>query len=463
MKKFMGEDFLLQSGLAVNLYNEVKDLPIIDYHCHLEPREIAENRKFKNITEMWLGGDHYKWRLMRAFGVDEKFVTGDADDYEKFVKWAETIDECIGSPLYHWTHLELKRYFDCGLLLNKDTAKQVWEQCNAVINSDGFTVWGILDKFNVESLCTTDDPADMLEHHKAVAEKIKTKVLPTLRPSAALNIEAPGFTEYIGKLARAAGTEIKGLGCLTAALRKRVEYFHEMGCRLSDHALDPPVFEEADEATVSAVFKKAMVGGKLTLTEINQYKTYLMVQLGRMYADKGWTMQLHVNAQRNNSGRMYKKLGADKGYDAIMSAPVSVPLSRFMDTLDADGKLPKTILYSLDPVNDDVLATLIGCFQDGSVRGKMQLGSAWWFNDTKTGMEKQMLALANNGLLSAFVGMLTDSRSFLSYTRHEYFRRIMVNMLANWAVCGEFPDDMGRLAKAAKDIAYYNAKGYFGF
>jgi len=464
MRKFMDEGFLLKSELAIRIFDEMKDLPIIDYHCHLEPREIAENARFTNITQIWLYGDHYKWRLMRANGIEERLITGDASDYEKFEAWAGTIEDCIGSPLYHWTHLELARYFDFHKTLSAATAQECWDACNKIIAGADFNVWNILEKFNVESLCTTDDPADDLAHHAAMAKSgVKCKILPTLRPSKLLDITNEGFVEYLEALAKISGVEIEGYSDLLAAVANRVEFFDNMGCKLSDHALDPPVFEDFSPFEIDVIFKKAQNDRDLTDEEVRKYKTALLIDLGRMYAEKGWTMQLHLNAQRNNNTRMFEALGADKGYDSIMDAEISRPLSRFLDALATEDKLPRTILYSLNPAHDDLITTMIGNFQGGGIRGKMQHGSAWWFNDTKTGMEKHMISLANNGLLSTFIGMLTDSRSFLSYTRHEYFRRIVANLLAEWVINGEFPDDFAKIAQIGKNIAYFNAKNYFEF
>ena len=464
MKEFMGDDFLLQSELAVALYNEVKDLPIVDYHCHLEPREIAENKRFENITEIWLYGDHYKWRLMRANGVEERFITGDATDWEKFEKWAETIEDCIGNPLYHWTHLELKRYFDYHGLLSAKTAKEVWDICNAKIALEDFCVHNILAQFKVEMVGTTDDPADTLEHHAAIKNAgLGTKVLPTLRPGHLYNITDPNFVPYLERLSEISGIEIENYGDLMDAMEKRVDFFHEMGCRASDIGMDDVVFEEYSAFEIDVIFNKAISGKPLTREEVDKYRTALMVDLGVMYADKGWIVQYHMNALRSNNTVMFNALGADTGYDSISDAPLAKPLARLLDTLAQEGKLSKTILYSLNPAHDDIIATMIGNFQGGGARGKIQFGSAWWVNDTKTGMEKQMIALANNGMLARFVGMLTDSRSFLSYPRHEYFRRIMVNLIANWVICGEFPNDFEKLSQIAKDISYYNARNFFEY
>ena len=464
MKEFLGDDFLLQSELAVALYNEVKDLPIVDYHCHLEPREIAENKRFENITEIWLYGDHYKLRLMRANGVEERFITGDATDWEKFEKWAETIEDCIGNPLYHWTHLELRRYFGYNGLLSVKTAKEVWDICNAKIAAENFCVHNILEQFKVEMIGTTDDPADTLEHHAAIkASGLVTKVLPTLRPGHLYNIDSPNFVPYLEKLSAISDVEIENYGDLMDAMQNRVDFFHEMGCRMSDIGMDDVVFEEYSAFEIDVIFNKAISGKPLTQEEIDKYRTALMVDLGVMYADKGWAVQYHMNALRNNNTLMFDVLGADKGYDSISDGQLAKPLARLLDTLAQEGKLAKSILYSLNPAHDDIIATMIGNFQGGGARGKIQYGSAWWVNDTKTGMEKQMTALANNGMLARFIGMLTDSRSFLSYPRHEYFRRIMVNLIANWVQNGEFPNDFEKLSQIAKGIAYYNAKEYFEF
>jgi len=464
MKEFLGDDFLLQSELAVRLYQEVKDLPIVDYHCHLEPHEIAQNKRFKNITEIWLRGDHYKWRLMRANGVDERFITGDATDWEKFEKWAETIDDCIGNPLYHWTHLELRRYFDYYGLLSAKTAQEVWDICNAKIAAEDFNVHNILAKFKVEMIGTTDDPADSLEHHAAIKESgLATKVLPTLRPGHLYNIDSPGFEPYLEKLSKISGVEIDNYSDLMLAMQNRVDFFHEMGCRASDIGMDTVVYEEYSPFEIDVIFNKAINGKQLTQEEIDKYRTSLMIDLGIMYANKGWAVQYHMNALRNNNTAMLEALGADKGFDSIDDTSLAKPLARLLDDLATEGKLAKTILYSLNPSQDDIITTMIGNFQGGGIKGKIQHGSAWWANDTKTGMEKQMISLANNGMLARFIGMLTDSRSFLSYPRHEYFRRIMVNLLANWVIAGEFPNDFEKLSQIAKDISYYNARNFFEY
>lgn len=465
MKPFMDENFLLNNETAVKLYHDyAKNMPIFDYHCHLSPKEIAENKRYKNITEVWLGGDHYKWRAMRSNGVDEKYITGDAPDKEKFMKWAETMPKCIGNPLYHWTHLELKRYFGIDKLLSPETAEEIWEKCNEMLQRDEFTARGLIERSNVKALCTTDDPTDTLEHHIAIAndKTFKVKVLPAFRPDKSFNIEKDGFVDWIGKLGKVAGIEIKTFDDLKRALRQRLEFFHKIGCRVSDHAMDPIVYEEGSEEEASLILAKALNYEKLTETEIKKYKTQVMLFLGREYSKLGWVMQLHIGTMRNNNSRMMKLLGPDTGFDATGDYVFAQALSRFLDKLDSTDELPKTILYCLNPRDNDVLATIMGCFQGGGIPGKIQFGSGWWFNDQKDGMIRQMVTLANLGLLSRFVGMLTDSRSFLSYTRHEYFRRILCNLLGEWVEAGEAPNDMKLLGSMVEDICFNNAKNYFG-
>lgn len=465
MKPFMDENFLLTNKTAENLYhNFAKDMPIFDFHCHLSPREIAENKRYQNITEVWLGGDHYKWRAMRANGVEERFITGDAPDKEKFMKWAETMPQCIGNPLYHWTHQELKTYFGIDKLLSPETAEEIWEKANALLQSDAFTAQGLIKRSNVKVLCTTDDPADSLEYHIALAknENFKVKVLPAFRPDKSFNIEKAGFVEWIKKLELASGKEIGSLAAILEALQQRIEFFHATGCRISDHALDPIVFEEATVQEVEGIFQKALQGSTLTESEIRKYKTHILVFLGKQYARLGWVMQLHIGTIRNNSTRMMRMLGPDTGFDATADYVFAEALSKFLDTLDNTDELPKTILYCLNPRDYEVLATIAGCFQDGSIPGKLQLGSGWWYNDQKDGMTRQMIVLANIGILSRFVGMLTDSRSFLSYTRHDYFRRILCNLIGEWVEAGEAPHDIKLLGTMVQNICFTNAKNYFG-
>ena len=466
MKKFMDEDFILNNEIAVKLYHQfAKDMPIIDYHCHLNPKEIAENKSYRNITEIWLGGDHYKWKAMRSNGVEEKYITGDAEDKEKFLKWAQTVPSTIGNPLYHWTHLELKRYFGIDTLLSPETAEEIWEKCNTLLQKSEFTSRSLINRSNVKVICTTDDPVDSLAYHKSIAEDetFDVKVLPTLRPDKGINIDKEGFADWINKLALAVGDQISNFGDLLKALGARVKFFDEQGCRVSDHALDPVVFEEGTEAEVNEIFLKALKGEKLTESEIRKYKTQVLLFLGKEYAKLGWVMQLHIGTIRNVNSRMMNLLGPDTGFDTIGDESFAQPLAKFLDALDRTNELPKTILYCLNPRDNEVLATMIGSFQGGGIPGKIQFGSGWWFNDQKDGMIRQMIALSNVGLISRFVGMLTDSRSFLSYIRHEYFRRILCNLLGEWVENGEVPEDMDLLGKVVKDICYYNANDYFGF
>lgn len=465
MKPFMDEKFLLNNETAIRLYEDyAKDMPIFDYHCHLNPKEIAENKKYRNITEVWLGGDHYKWRAMRSNGVEEKYITGDAPDKEKFLKWAETMANCIGNPLYHWTHLELKRYFGIDKLLSPDTAEEIWEECNRLLQQEEFTARGLITRSNVKAIGTTDDPTDSLEYHIAIAKDptFDVKVLPAFRPDKGFNIDKPGFVEWMDKLGNVVGKEIKTFADVKTALKQRVDFFHEVGCRISDHALDPITYVEATEEEATAILQKALKGETISEEDVKKYKTQVMVFLGKQYAAHGWVMQLHMGTIRNNSSRMFKLLGADTGFDAIADYTIAESLSKFLNRLDETDELPKTILYCLNPRDNEVLGTIIGCFQGGGIPGKMQFGSGWWFNDQKDGMIRQMVALANLGLLSRFVGMLTDSRSFLSYTRHEYFRRILCNLLGEWVESGEAPNDMKLLGSMVQNICFNNAKNYFG-
>lgn len=464
MKPFMDENFLLTNQTAAALYHDyAKDMPIFDFHCHLSPQEIAENKRYRNITEIWLGGDHYKWRVMRANGVDERFITGDAADKEKFLKWAETMPQCIGNPLYHWTHLELKRFFGIDKLLSPATAEEIWETANALLQTDDFTAQSLIKRSNVKAVCTTDDPVDSLQYHIALAKNSRfgVKVLPAFRPDKSFNIDRDGFTDWIGKLAALTGRRITSVAILKDALLERISFFHQVGCRVSDHALDQVVFAAASEDQVDAVLQKALAGEALTAVEIQQYKTHILVFLGRQYARLGWVMQLHIGALRNTNSRMMRRLGPDSGYDATADYLIAEPLAKFLDALDTTGELPRTILYCLNPGDNDVLAALMGCFQGGGIAGKLQFGSGWWFNDQKDGMIKQMTTLANVGLLSRFVGMLTDSRSFLSYTRHEYFRRILCNLIGEWVENGEIPDDRELLGRMVQNICFTNARQYF--
>lgn len=464
MKPFLDENFLLNNQTAKTLYHDyAKAMPIFDFHCHLSPKEVAENKRYRNITEIWLGGDHYKWRAMRANGVNEQFITGDASDKEKFMKWAETMPQCIGNPLYHWTHLELRRFFSIEKLLSPETAEEIWEQCNTLLQTADFTAQGLIKRSNVKAICTTDDPVDSLEYHLAIANiaGFGVKVLPAFRPDKSFAIDKPGFHDWLAKLSAVTGIRLTTVAAVKAALVQRLEYFHQAGCRVSDHALDPIVFTDASEAQADAVFQKALQGEALSEMELNQYKTHIMVFLGKQYARLNWVMQLHIGVIRNTNSRMLQLLGPDTGFDATADYLIAKPLAQFLDALEQTDELPKTILYCLNPRDFDVLATIAGSFQSG-VPGKIQFGSGWWFNDQKDGMIRQMTTLANIGLLSRFVGMLTDSRSFLSYTRHEYFRRILCNIIGEWVENGEAPHDLKLLGTMVQNICYTNAKQYFG-
>lgn len=465
LRQFINEKFLLKNETAVSLYNDyAKDMPIIDYHCHLSPKEIYEDKRFKNITEVWLYGDHYKWRAMRSNGIDEKYITGDADDYSKFIAWAKTVPMTIGNPLYHWTHMELQKYFGINEILNEKSAEEIWEKANSQIIKAEFSSRGLITKSKVEVICTTDDPIDSLEYHIKLKEdkSFKVKVLPTLRPDKGLDISNKNFKAWVEKLGQASGKVISSYDIFLAALEDRIKFFHSVGCRISDHALDKVYYVEASKDEVNGIFDKALKDEVLSEEEINKYKTYTLRMLGRSYCEYGWTMQLHIGAMRNNNTRMFEKMGPDTGFDSSSDYSIAYPLSRFLDSLEIINSLPKTILYTLNPGDNYVLATMLGNFQGSEVPGKIQFGSAWWVNDNKDGMIEQMKALGNVGLLSRFVGMLTDSRSFLSYTRHDYFRRILCNLLGQWAEEGEVPEDVELLGRIVQGICYTNAKEYFG-
>lgn len=462
MKKFMDKDFVLRNETAKTLYHDyAENMPIFDYHCHLPIQEIYEDRKFANITECWLGGDHYKWRLMREMGVDESYITGDKDDYEKFLKYAEVMPYAIGNPIFHWTHLELQRYFDINEILSPKTAKEIFDKCNEKLQT--LTARKMITMSNVKRIFTTDDPIDDLRFHKLLKEdkSFEVEVVPAFRPDKAINIELPTYVPYIAKLADAANVKIDGIDSLCEALTKRIEFFDSVGCVCSDHALDVVMFAPATKEQVDKIVKKALGGDDLTQHEIEQYKGYILVHLGRQYARLHWVQQYHIGALRNNSARYMRELGPDTGFDAIEDRTFAKKLSMLLDTLDGTNELPKTILYCLNPRDNEVLATIMNCFQQAGVVGKMQFGSAWWFNDQKDGMERQLTALSQLGLLSKFVGMLTDSRSFLSYTRHEYFRRIVCNMLGELIEEGEYPADIEFVGSVVQDICYNNAVNYF--
>ncbi|MEK5099147.1 glucuronate isomerase [Bacillus sp. FSL W8-0848] len=465
MKAFLADDFLLTNDTAAKLYHEyAKGMPIIDYHCHLSPKEIYENKTFKNITEVWLYGDHYKWRAMRANGIAEEYITGNASDEEKFNAWAKTVPMTIGNPLYHWTHLELRRFFGVYELLDEKSAPAIWSNVNEQLNGEGFGARELIEKSNVETVVTTDDPTDTLEYHLKLKDAdFRVSVLPGFRPDKALEINQEGFAGWVKKLEDASGIAITGYADFLEALKNRIEFFHEAGGRISDHAINEMTYTDTDEKEVRPIFAKAMNGEKVTPEEETAFKSFTLHVLGACYAEKGWAMQLHINALRNNSSKMYARLGPDTGYDAINDQDIAKPLCRFLDSLDRIDALPKTILYSLNPRDNVVISSLAGSFQDGGVPGKIQHGTAWWFNDTKDGMHEQMKSLANIGLLSRFIGMLTDSRSFLSYTRHEYFRRLLCDVIGGWAENGEAPDDIELLGRIVKGISYENAKQYFQF
>lgn len=461
--KFMDKDFLLSNETAKKLYHEyAAEMPIIDYHCHLSPKEIYEDKKYENITQVWLYGDHYKWRAMRSAGIDEKFMTGSASDREKFDAWAKVMPLCIGNPLYHWTHLELQRFFGIEKTLCPKNADEIWEETGKKLKN--MSARSLISSSNVEAVCTTDDPADTLEYHILLAkdDSFKTKVLPTFRPDKAVNITAADFPEYIAKLADVSGVEIKNTDGVIEALLKRADFFNEIGGRISDHAFVYVPFEKASDSEIDAIFAKAMVGEAVTDYEADCYKTKIMLALGKKFHQLGWTMQLHIGALRNNNSRMFEKLGPDTGFDSVADDKIAAKLAMFLDALDAEGSLPKTILYTLNPVHNFVIGTMLGNFQSSEAPSKIQFGTAWWFVDHRDGMEEQMRNLASLGLLSKFVGMLTDSRSFLSYPRHEYFRRILCNLIGTWVENGEYPDDWESLEEIVKGICYNNAKAYLG-
>ena len=465
MKKFMDDDFLLTTDTARALYhNYAEKLPIIDYHCHLNPQEIYEDVRYDNITQVWLGADHYKWRQMRSNGVEEKYITGDASDREKFQKWAETLEKAIGNPLYHWSHLELKKYFGYEGHLCGDTAQEVWDLSVEKLKQENMSARGLILQSNVDTICTTDDPVDSLEWHKKIKEDcFQVKVLPAWRPDKAMNIEKSDFCEYIAKLSQVSGVDIKDFDSLMEALKNRMDFFEKMGCTVSDHGLEYVMYEPYELEEVNRIFENRLANGVLSKIEERKYKTAFMVSLGREYAKKNWVMQLHYGVQRDLNKKIFNALGPDAGIDAINTYSSSIEMGQYLNALAIDDSLPKTIIYSLNPADNAAIGTVIGCFQDSSAVGKIQHGAAWWFNDHKTGMMEQMTSLANLGLLGNFVGMLTDSRSFLSYTRHEYFRRIMCELIGGWVENGEYPNDEKALKQIVEGISYYNCKNYFCF
>lgn len=471
MKGFMDKDFLLQTAVAKDLYhNHAAGLPIIDYHCHLDPAMIADDHRFRSITEIWLGGDHYKWRALRANGVAEKFITGtETTDWEKFEKWAATVPYTMRNPLYHWTHLELRTAFGIDRLLNPQTAREIFDECNNRLQNDPtMTARGLMRKYGVELVCTTDDPVDSLEHHRRLRDEgFEIKVLPTWRPDKAMGVENPtAFGEYVNRLAEAAGMVIHNFAEFVDALKRRQDFFAEVGCMLSDHGISEFYADDFSEAEISDIFDKCVNGQTPTAAEVSRFKSKMLLLFGEMDAEKGWTQQYHYGTIRNSNSLMMAKLGADCGCDSIGEFSTAQSCARFLDRLNSKGKLAKTILYNLNPAANEVVATMIGNFQDGTVAGKMQFGSGWWFNDQIDGMTRQMNSLSAQGLLSRFVGMLTDSRSFLSYPRHEYFRRTLCNIIGNDVEQGLIPFEgyeKERVERMVEDICYNNAKNYFNF
>ncbi len=467
MKQFLHEDFLLTNATAKKLFHEVaKKMPIIDYHCHINPKDIWDDVHYENITRLWICdngfGDHYKWRLMRSCGIDEKYITGDASDYEKFEKWAETLERCIGNPVYSFSHLELNRYFGYEGILNKSTCKKVWDLCNSKLAD--LSARSIIKLSKVKLLCTTDDPIDSLEYHSKLSndQNFNTQVLPAFRPDKAMNLETDFYLDYLEQLSRISSIPIISFNNLTEALSKRIEFFNNLGCRTSDHALEYIMYAPASENTIEEIFKKRLENKKLTSTEINQFKTAFMMYVAKEYKKFDWGMQLHYGCKRNNNSSQFAKLGPDSGYDTIFNYSSSIEMANFFDALQIKNDLPKTIVYSLNPTDNASIINTLGCFQE-TKRGKMQHGSAWWFNDHKKGMLDQMTTLASNGVLGNFIGMLTDSRSFLSYSRHEYFRRLLCNLIGEIVESGEYPNDEAILKNLVEDISYNNVLHYFNF
>jgi len=464
-RPFLHDDFLLQTEPARELFHHyARNEPIFDYHCHLSPEEIAADRRFPDLFDIWLRGDHYKWRAMRSNGISERYCTGDATPKEKFLKWAETVPATLRNPLYHWSHLELQRYFGIETLLSPKTAEEIWERANAKLQEPSFSAHGILEKFRVAVVCTTDDPVDSLEHHVAIARSgLKTKVYPTFRPDKALTVDQPaGFNAWCDKLAAVANVEVSSLAALETALAKRHAFFHALGARVSDHGLERCFATFAPVAEIAAIFDKVRTGAAATPEEREKFATHLMVFFGHLDAKAGWTKQLHLGALRNNNTRLLRTLGPDTGFDSVGDFPQGVALARYLDRLDTDNLLPKVVLYNLNPADNYMFATMVGNFQDGTWPGKIQFGSGWWFLDQKEAMEWQLNALSNLGLLSRFVGMLTDSRSFLSYPRHEYFRRTLCNLLGRDIEQGLLPRDLPLVGEMVKRICFNNAKEYFG-
>lgn len=462
----MDEDFLLTNEVSKKLYHSYAEkMPIIDYHCHISPKEIYEDKAFANLTELWLSGDHYKWRQMRANGVEEAYITGDAPDYDKFVKWAETLDKAIGNPLYHWSHLELKKYFGYEGSLTGQNAKEVWDFCNEKMKEDGYTARKLIEKSHVTHICTTDDPTDSLEYHKKITEdkSFETRVLPTFRPDLAGEVEKDSYPCYIAQLENVSGVTITSFQDVKTALHKRMEYFASMGCKVADHGLNHIAYVPMEEYRIEDIFKKALKRQSITDVEADALRFNLLMFCAAEYKKLNWVMQLHYGCKRDNNTRQLKLLGINTGFDCINSETSSRELANMLDALDNSDNLPKTILYSLNPNDNAYIGTIIGCFMGEGIKGKIQHGCAWWFNDNKTGITEQIISLANLGLLGNFVGMLTDSRSFLSYVRHEYFRRILCELIGGWVENGEYPADEELLRETIENICYNNAMNYFEF
>ncbi len=466
MKTWVHEDFLLHNEPARRLYHEfARDLPIIDYHTHLPPQDVAGDKQWRNLSEIWLGGDHYKWRAMRTNGIPEEYCTGSASDYDKFLAWCRTVPNLLRNPLYHWSHLELKRYFDCDLAINEANAPAIWAQANEKLAQPEFSARGILRKFQVEVVCTTDDPVDSLQPHDTIRQAgVPTKILPTFRPDKALLVDQPGlFRTWVDKLEAVSQVDCTTLEGFLRALQARHDFFASRGCRLSDHGLERCYADFPSETEAAAIYDQVRCGRAASPEQKEKFASHLLLQVGRWNAEKGWTMQLHLGAMRNNNTRLFRRLGPDVGCDSIGDFPQGLALSRFLDRLDSESRLPKTVLYNLNPADNYLFASMIGNFQDGSVAGKLQFGSGWWFLDQKEGMEWQLNALSALGLLAHFVGMLTDSRSFLSYPRHEYFRRIFCNLLGRDVELGEVPEDYELLGNLVRSVCHHNAARFFGF
>lgn len=466
MKQFLDENFLLGNATAQRLYHGyASDMPIIDYHCHLSPQQIADDHQFKTLSEIWLYGDHYKWRAMRTNGVDESYCTGNRSDEEKFQKWAETVPYTLRNPLYHWTHLELQRYFGVNELLNEKTAKQIYDQCTSIIQTPDYSVKNLLRKMKVALVCTTDDPVDSLEHHLRLKnDGFEIPILPAFRPDQAMNVSsAPVFNAYVKKLEGVSGVAVSSFDDFLYALQSRHDFFASVGCKVSDHGLEEIYADDFTGSEIDAIFTKIHSGKELNLVEQRKFRSAMLIHFAEWDWEKGWVQQFHLGALRNNNARMMQQLGPDTGWDSIGDFSQARALAAFLNKLDSDNKLARTIIYNLNPADNELMATMIGNYNDGSVAGKIQFGSAWWFLDQKDGMVKQLNALSNMGLLSRFVGMLTDSRSFLSFPRHEYFRRILCNLFGEEIENGELPNDIEWVGKVIRDICFYNARNYFGW